>query len=226
MPYFPPPTPFSRLYHANRKEKRAGSPCPSSMIFNLFFYPGDQFAGTNIKSQCDFPQRFKICLFRPIFDHCQVGACNSRKAAQHILGNSLFFAEVSNSLSNSKVIELHTITSFFFIQTTSSQFELTSLSINRNEEAKNETYTAYISPEILDEGEYGLVYERGSGRQNQNLTYMRRADGYLTFTREIDHFAPPGANGTFYISHNYFALSETDDIVCSVTRSTGYKYQF
>ena len=94
------------------KKKGAGSPCPSSMIFNLFFYPGDQFAGTNIKSQCDFPQRFKICLFRPIFDHCQVGACNSRKAAQHILGNSLFFAEVSNSLSNSKVIELHTITSF------------------------------------------------------------------------------------------------------------------
>ena len=105
---------FLRLYHASRKEKRAGSPCPSSMIFNLFFYPGDQFAGTNIKGQCDFPQRFKICLFRPIFDHCQVGACNSRKAAQHILGNSLFFAEVSNSLSNSKVIELHTITSFFF----------------------------------------------------------------------------------------------------------------
>lgn len=131
------------------------------------------------------------------------------------------FAAVADNL-----IAQFTLDNSIFIQTTSSQFELTSLSINRNEEAKNETYTAYISPEILDEGEYGLVYERGSGRQNQNLTYMRRADGYLTFTREIDHFAPPGANGTFYISHNYFALSETDDIVCSVTRSTGYKYQF
>ena len=84
------------------------------MIFNLFFYSGNQFAGPNIKSQCDFPQRFKICLFCPVFDHCQVSACNSRKAAQHILGNSLFFAEVSNCLSNSKVIELHTITSFLF----------------------------------------------------------------------------------------------------------------
>ena len=53
-------------------------------------------------------------LFRPVFNHRQVSACNSRKAAQHILGNSLFFAEVSNCLSNSKVIELHTITSFLF----------------------------------------------------------------------------------------------------------------
>ena len=69
------------------------------------------------------------------------------------------FAAVADNL-----IAQFTLDNSIFIQTTSSQFELTSLAINRNEEAKNETYTAYISPEILDEGEYGLVYERGSGR--------------------------------------------------------------
>ena len=112
------------------------------------------------------------------------------------------------------------------IEETGDQLELTEFSIERDEEAQQETYTAYLSSEISTLGDYGLIYRKGTGGQNFGMSYIAREDGCLTFTREIDHFAPVGASGTFYIAHNYFTFEEAGDLVCHVTQSNGYSYQF
>jgi hypothetical protein len=118
-----------------------------------------------------------------------------------------------------------TLENDIFTESKKDVFEVTSLSITRNEAAQEETYTAYISSEIMEQGEYGIIYEGKTSGQLASMSYIGRGDGCLTFTREIDHFADPGASGTFYITHSEFRQQEDGNIVCSSLWSPGYPYQ-
>lgn len=94
------------------------------------------------------------------------------------------------------------------------------------DDAQMETYTAAITGEIKLEGEYGLFYRGKSGDQYAGMSYIGRGDGVLTYTREMNHFAPPGASGTFHISYCTHSMNEKNEFVCTKYVSNGVDYVF
>ena len=106
---------------------------------------------------------------------------------------------------------------------TEDSFAFTSFSLKRNDDG-TETYTAYIDAEITSQGEYGLVFRGADGTQRHSLSYIGKADGYLTFTRNVDHFGEPGTKGTFYITYCVHRMEENGDIICACAQSSGLEY--
>ena len=82
----------------------------STVSLNFIFNQGNKFAWAHIKCICNFPQSFKICPLLAILNHRQMGAGNSRKAAQDILRYASFVAKIAYCTSNCTIIELHRLT--------------------------------------------------------------------------------------------------------------------
>lgn len=78
-----------------------------------FFYFAYQFAGGDIKGLGNAPEGFKIGLLASHLYHCQMGAGNSGKTAEQLLGHTLLLSDLPDRDTHKPVIELHTTTTFF-----------------------------------------------------------------------------------------------------------------
>ena len=109
------------------------------------------------------------------------------------------------------------------MEITEEAFGFTSFSLERNDD-QTETYTAYIDQEITSKGEYGLVFFGVDGKERHSLSYIGKADGYLTFTRGVGHYGEPGLKGTFYITYCIHRMEENGEIICECAQSNGIAY--
>ncbi|MCR4707162.1 MAG: S-layer homology domain-containing protein [Clostridiales bacterium] len=105
-----------------------------------------------------------------------------------------------------------------------STIRFTSFSLEQHDN-ETETYTAYIDGEISPDGEYGLVFRVKSGSQLHGYSYIRRAEGYLTFTRGHYGFGESGTEGYFYLTHCTHRMEENGDIVFQCVRSNELLYK-
>ena len=104
--------------------------------------------------------------------------------------------------------------------------QFTDFKITYDKFNQQETYTAVLSNEIRKEGEYGLVYDGNSGSWNHGLSYIGRGKDALTFTREMHHFANPGASGTFYITYVTHSMDDKGNITVYKAESNGLDHKF
>ena len=83
------------------------SPIASTIPLYLCLNLSDKLTWAHIQRIGNFPKSLKICLLVTILNHCQMGAGDSRKAAQDILRYALLIAKAANCSSNRIIVELH-----------------------------------------------------------------------------------------------------------------------
>ncbi len=86
------------------------SPIASTIPLYLCLNLSDKLTWAHIQRIGNFPKSLKICLLVTILNHCQMGAGDSRKAAQDILRYALLIAKAANCSSNRIIVELHRLT--------------------------------------------------------------------------------------------------------------------
>ena len=104
--------------------------------------------------------------------------------------------------------------------------QLTDFKITYDKANQQETYTATIAGDIAKTGEYGLSYDSSGKNSNARLSYLRKGDGVLTFTREMHHFDAPGSSGKFYITYGTHIMNPDGSIICYKTESNSVPHKF
>lgn len=130
-----------------------------------------------------------------------------------------------SALGDAFVCQL-TLDNRIFIEELEEPIQLTDFKITYDKANQQETYTATIAGDIAKTGEYGLAYDPIGKNSNAQISYLRKGDGVLTFTREMHHFDDPGSSGKFYITYGTHVMNPDGSIICYKTKSNGIDYRF